>query len=97
MFQFSGRYTKKPSDVIISEKSVDVQIQDENREEGCYQLGCRLAKEVAVRYLESKAVELDKQRPDGYRVKNTNPRTLVTRFGDVKTACIPSATCDRIP
>ena len=55
----------------------------ENWEEGCYQLGCRLAKEVAVRYLESKAAELDKQRPDGYRVKNTNPRTLVTRFGDV--------------
>mgnify|MGYP001071328862 CR=1 FL=1 len=55
----------------------------ENWEEGCYQPGCRLAKEVAVRYLESKAAELDKQRPDGYRVKNTNPRTLVTRFGDV--------------
>jgi hypothetical protein len=26
---------------------------------------------------------MDKERPAGYRVKNANPRTLVTRFGDI--------------
>lgn len=65
------------------EKLADVSIQDEDWEERCYQLGCKVARGVATRYLEDKAEQLDKERPAGYRVKNTKERTLVTRFGDI--------------
>jgi hypothetical protein len=65
------------------EKLADIEITDGDWEESCYRLGCQVAREVAVKYLEEKAEQLDKERPNGYRVKNTNPRTLVTRFGDI--------------
>jgi hypothetical protein len=65
------------------EKLADIEITDGDWEESCYRLGCQVAREVAVKYLEEKADQLDKERPAGYRVKNTNPRTLVTRFGDI--------------
>ena len=33
---------------------IDMETQDKDWEEDCYQLGCRVAREVARRYLESK-------------------------------------------
>jgi len=65
------------------EKLADIEITDEDWEENCYRLGCQVAREVAVKYPEEKADQLDKERPAGYRVKNTKERTLVTRFGDI--------------
>lgn len=65
------------------EKLADIEITDGDWLESCYRLGCQVAREVAVKYLEEKAEQLDKERPNGYGVKNTNPRTLVTRFGDI--------------
>ena len=64
-------------------KLAHVEIDDADWEENCYRLGCEVARKVAVEYLEEKAEQLDKERPPGYRVKNTNSRTLVTRFGDI--------------
>jgi len=62
---------------------MDVEIQDKDWEENCYQLGCRVARAVANRYLEQKEEQILKERPVELRVKDMRERTLVTRFGDI--------------
>jgi hypothetical protein len=51
------------TDVNQVEKLADVEIADEDWEESCYRLGCQVAREVAVRYLEDRGKQLDKERP----------------------------------
>ena len=66
------------------EKTVlDVEILDTCWEENCYQLGCKVARAVANRYLEQKEEQILKERPVELRVKDIRERTLVTRFGAI--------------
>ena len=62
---------------------IDIEIQDKDWEENCYQLGCRVARELAKGYLEQKEAQIFGCRPVGLRVKDMRERTLVTRFGDI--------------
>ena len=62
---------------------IDIEIQDKDWEENCYQLGCRLAREIAKGYLEQKEEQIFQKRPVELRVKDIRERTLVTRFGDI--------------
>ena len=62
---------------------LNVEIQDMDWEENCYQLGCRVARAVANRYLAQKEEQILKERPSGLRVKDIRERMLVTRFGDI--------------
>lgn len=62
---------------------MDLEIQDNDWEENCYQFGCRVARAVANRYLEQKEEQILKERPVELRVKDMRERTLVTRFGDI--------------
>ena len=56
---------------------MDVEIQDNDWEENCYQLGCRVARTVANRYLEQKEEQILKERSAELRVKDIRERTLV--------------------
>ena len=62
---------------------LNVEIQDMDWEENCYQLGCRVARAVANRYLAQNEDQILKERPSGLRVKDIRERMLVTRFGDI--------------
>lgn len=62
---------------------IDIEIQDKDWEENCYQLGCRVARAVAKGYLEQKEEQIFVERPVELRVKDIRERTLVTRFGDI--------------
>jgi hypothetical protein len=65
------------------EKILMDEIQDKDWEENCYQLGCKVARAVANRYLEQKEKQILKERPSGLRVKDIRERMLVTRFGEI--------------
>jgi hypothetical protein len=56
---------------------MDVEIQDKDWEENCYQLGCKVARAAANRYLEQKEEQILKERPVELRVKDMRERTLV--------------------
>ena len=63
--------------------TVSFECDDEDWEEECYQLGCKVAREVAIRVLGTMEERLFQQRPKDWEVEDTKRRTRVTRFGEI--------------
>ena len=62
---------------------VDVNAQDQDWEEKFYQIGCKVAGELAIQHLDDIDKGFYENRPQGFVVKDTRQRTLVKRFGDI--------------
>ena len=63
--------------------TVSFECDNEDWEEECYQLGCKVARKVAIRILEAMEERLFQQRPKDWEVEDTKKRTRVTRFGEI--------------
>jgi len=65
-------------------KSEDFNTQpNENWEKTCYQIGCKVAKEIAESMLQDIEEKIFQKRDKRWKVKGFRQRTCVTRFGDV--------------
>ena len=63
--------------------TLECECDNEDWEERCYQLGCAVARELAVRRLSIIEERLFQQRPRSWEVEGFRQRTRVTRFGKI--------------
>ena len=72
--------------ISIAQKSCreqDDKSRDFEWEEECYQKGCALARQEAIKRLKEIEERLFQHRPCSWRIEGFRKRTLVTRFGEV--------------
>ena len=65
------------------EKILEISVRAEEWEQDCYQVGCSVAKEVAIRVLESMEEQLFGDHPKGWRVKGHRSRQVAALFGEM--------------
>jgi len=64
-------------------EKINTQIKSENWEEECYQIGCKVAKQIASQYLQQTEQKLFDEHDKALYVKDIKQRKILTRFGEV--------------